>query len=106
MLGGNVMAQCFYTACLLACLVAFGESVRFWTLLPLNIGISLIASLVPAPGGGTGVSSVGLSGSLVALGVSTAAATGAVLSHQLAVSYLPAVPGWFASNDLARRGAL
>jgi hypothetical protein len=43
---------------------------------------------------------------LVGLGVPTAAATGAVLSHQVAVTYLPAIPGWFASNDLARRGLL
>lgn len=106
MLGGNVAAQCLYAASLLACLAAFGHPVSFWTLLALNIGISLIASLVPVPGGGTAVSSIGMTGFLVAMGVPSAAATGAVLSHQLAVSYLPAIPGWFASNDLARRGAL
>ncbi len=106
MIGGNVAAQCFYAASLLACLAAFGSPVNFWTLLALNIGISLIASLVPIPGGGTAVSAIGLSGMLVTLGVPTAAATGAVLSHQVAVSYLPALPGWFASNDLARRGLL
>jgi uncharacterized membrane protein YbhN (UPF0104 family) len=106
MLGGNIAAQCLYAASLLACLAAFGHPVSFWTLLALNIGISLIASLVPVPGGGTAVSAIGMTGFLVALGVPSAAATGAVLSHQLAVSYLPAIPGWFASNDLARRGAL
>jgi undecaprenyl-diphosphatase len=104
MIGGNVTAQLLYAAALLACLAAFGSSVNFWTLVALNIGISLIASFVPFPGGGTAVSAIGLSGMLVALGVPTAVATGAVLSQKVVVSYLPAIPGWFASNDLARRG--
>ena len=103
---GNVAANCLYAASLLACLHAFGSSVDFWTLLAVNIGISLIASLVPFPGGGTAVSAVGISGLLVALGVPTAAATAAVIAHQLAVSYLPAIPGFFATQDLVRKKLL
>ena len=106
MIGGNVLAQCLYAASLLACLHAFGASVDFWTLLALNIGISLIASLVPIPGGSTAVSAIGLSGMLVTFGVPAAAATAAVLAHQVAVTYLPAIPGWFAGNDLSRRRLL
>ena len=100
---GNVAAQCFYAASLLACLAAFGESVNFWTLLAVNIGITLIASLVPLPGGGTAVSAIGLAGLLTAFGVPEAAAAAAVLAHQLAVSYVPAIPGWFATRELLRR---
>jgi undecaprenyl-diphosphatase len=103
---GNIAANFLYAASLLACLHAFGASVDFWTLLALNIGMTLIASLVPFPGGGTAVSAVGLSGFLAALGVPTAAAAAAVIAHQLAVSYLPAIPGWFATNDLVRKGLL
>ena len=44
-------------------------SINFWTLLALNIGISVIASLVPIPGGGTAVSAVGLAGMITAFGV-------------------------------------
>ncbi len=106
MFGGNIAAQCLYAASLLACLHAFGASLNFFTLLATNIGISLIASLVPLPGGGNAVSAIGLSGIMVALGVPAAAATAAVVAHQLAVSYLPAIPGWFASNDLVRKGLL
>jgi uncharacterized membrane protein YbhN (UPF0104 family) len=106
MFGGNIAAQCLYAASLLACLHAFGASLNFFTLLAVNIGIGLIASLVPLPGGGNAVSAIGISGIMVALGVPTAAATAAVLAHQLAVSYLPAIPGWFASNDLVRKGLL
>ncbi|MET0627595.1 MAG: lysylphosphatidylglycerol synthase domain-containing protein [Acidimicrobiia bacterium] len=103
---GNVSAQCLYAASLLACLAAFGESVNFWTLVAINIGITLIASLVPFPGGGTAVSAVGISGLLTALGVSAPAASAAVIAHQLAVSYLPAIPGWFATNDLVKKRML
>ncbi len=103
---GNIVAQCLFAGSLLACLLAFGASVNFWTLLALNIGITTIASLVPIPGGGTAVSSVGLAGLLTALGVSPAAAGAAVLSHQLAVTYLPAIPGWFATHDLIRKRML
>jgi uncharacterized membrane protein YbhN (UPF0104 family)/tRNA A-37 threonylcarbamoyl transferase component Bud32 len=103
---GNIVAQCLYAASLLACLHAFGASVNFWTLLALNIGISVIASLVPIPGGGTAVSAVGLAGMVTAFGVPAAAASAAVLAHQLAVTYFPAIPGWFATNDLVRKGLL
>jgi glycosyltransferase 2 family protein len=106
LLGGNIAANCLYAASLLACLHAFGASVDFWTLLAMNIGISLIASLVPFPGGGTAVSAVGLTGLLHAVGVPTAEATAAVIAHQLAVSYLPAIPGWFTTNDLVRKQLL
>jgi undecaprenyl-diphosphatase len=106
MIGGNVAAQCFYAASLLACLAAFGQSVNFWTLLALNIGISTISSLVPIPGGGTAVSAIGLAGMLTAFGVPESATAAAVLAHQLAVSYVPAIPGWFATRALLRRGLL
>lgn len=103
---GNIVAQCLYAGSLLACLHAFGASVDFWTLLALNIGISTIASLVPLPGGGTAVSSVGLAGMLTAFGLPPAASGAAVLAHQLAVTYIPAIPGWFATHDLIRKGML
>ncbi len=103
---GNTLAHSLYAVSLLLCLTAFGHPVDFWTLLALNIGISLIASLVPFPGGGTAVSAIGLTGMLVTVGVPGPTAAAAVLAHQLAVSYAPAIPGWFATNDLARRGLL
>jgi undecaprenyl-diphosphatase len=106
LIGGNVVAQCLYASSLLACVHAYGSSINFWTLLALNIGISVIASLVPIPGGGTAVSAVGLAGMMTAFGVPAAVASAAVLTHQLAVTYLPAIPGWFATNDLVKKGML
>jgi undecaprenyl-diphosphatase len=103
---GNVVAQSLYAFSLQACLAAFGAHVDFWTLLALNMGINTISSLVPLPGGAAAVSAVGMAGMLTALGVPQTAASAGVLAHQLAVTYLPAIPGWFATNDLIKKRML
>jgi undecaprenyl-diphosphatase len=100
LLGGNMVYALVNAAVFQACIAAFGASVNFWELLSLNIVISTIASLVPIPGGGTAVSSVGMSGALAAAGVPIEAAVAAALANQLVFSYLPALPGWFATKDL------
>jgi glycosyltransferase 2 family protein len=100
LLGGNAINALMYAAVMEACLAAFGGSVNYWTLLSINIFVSTIASLVPVPGGGTAVSSVGMSGALVAVGVSNEVAVAAVLANQLVANFIPAVPGWWATNDL------
>jgi len=100
LLGGNAINALMYAGVYMACIYAFGGSINFWTLLSLNIIISTLASLVPIPGGNTAVSSVGMSGALAAVGVPTDIAVAAVLADQLVSSFLPAVPGWWATNDL------
>lgn len=104
--GGNLAVSLLYAACLLSCLLAFGGSLSFWTVLAVSIGVGTIAALVPVPGGGTAIGSVGLTGALAALGVPTQVAVAAALANGLAVSYLPAVPGWFATRHLLRRDHL
>lgn len=106
LLGGNVVTQLLAAFSLLACIHAFGAGINLWTLLAVNIGIGTIASLVPIPGGGTAVSAIGRAGMLTALGVPHATAAAAVLTHQIVSSYLLAIPGWFATNDLIRKGLL
>ncbi len=103
---GNVAAQALYVGSLLACLHAFGGGASFWALLALNIGISTIAGLVPVPGGDTAVSTLGMSGALVAIGVSQPVAAAAVLTNTVVSGYLPAIPGWFATNHLVRHDQL
>jgi uncharacterized membrane protein YbhN (UPF0104 family) len=100
LLVGNMVNAIMYAAVYAACIAAFGGSINFWTLLSLNIIISTLASLVPIPGGNTAVSSVGMSGALAAVGVPTDIAVAAVLADQLVSSFLPAIPGWWATNDL------
>ena len=102
LLFGNGVTALMYAAVYEACLAAFGTSYDFWGLLSLNIVIGTLASLIPIPGGGTAVSSVGMSGILAAAGVPIEAAVAAALINQVVVSYLPALPGWFATKDLLR----
>lgn len=104
--GGNVLATLLATWCLVACLLAFGGHVSFWPLLAANIGVITIASIVPIPGGGSAVGTVGLTAVLVAFGVSKSVAIATVLANQLIYFYLPAIPGWFATRDLAKRAYL
>jgi uncharacterized membrane protein YbhN (UPF0104 family) len=106
LVGGNVVATIMSTWCLALCLVAFGGHVSFWALLAANVGVVTIASIVPVPGGGTAVGTVGLSAALVSFGVPKEVAVAAVLANQLVFYYLPAVPGWFATRDLVRRDYL
>jgi undecaprenyl-diphosphatase len=106
LLGGNAINALMYAGVYMACIVAFGGHINFWTLLALNILIGTIASLVPIPGGGTAVSSVGMSGALAAVGVPTEIAVAAVLADQLVTSFIPAVPGWWATNNLLKEGYL
>jgi undecaprenyl-diphosphatase len=102
LLGANIVNALMYAAVLDMCIAAFGGEINFWTLLAYNIFIGTIASLVPVPGGGTAVSSVGMSGALVAAGVPTEIAVAAVLANQLVANFIPAVPGWFATNNLMK----
>jgi uncharacterized membrane protein YbhN (UPF0104 family)/tRNA A-37 threonylcarbamoyl transferase component Bud32 len=97
---GNLVNGLLYALVLLTCIEAFGGSVNLWTVVALNIFIGTIASLVPVPGGGTAVGSVGMTGALTAIGVPTEIAVAAVLANQLVSNYLPAVPGWLATRDL------
>jgi uncharacterized membrane protein YbhN (UPF0104 family) len=106
LLGGNVVAQVLTAASLLACLAAFGADVDFWTVLAISIGVGLVASLVPLPGGGIAISAIGLAGMLTATGVPESTSVAAVLAYHLTHSYLPAIPGWFATHDLLRKQLL
>jgi uncharacterized membrane protein YbhN (UPF0104 family) len=106
LLGGNVAATLLATWCLVACLLAFGGHVSFWPLLAANIGVITIAQIVPIPGGGTTVGTVGLSAVLVAFGVREDIAVATALANQLIYFYVPAIPGWFATRHLARHDYL
>jgi uncharacterized membrane protein YbhN (UPF0104 family) len=106
LIGGNLLVTVLYGLCLMACIAAYGNGLPFWTILAVNIGVSTIAGLVPLPGGGAAISAVGLSGALVAFGVSESVAVAAVLTNQLVVTYLPAIPGWFATRSLLERDYL
>src|SRR5258708_36882509 len=77
---GNLIVAVLNAVCLLACLEAYASPISLWTLLAVNISISTLSSLIPIPGGGTAVASVGLSAALAAYGVPQAVAPAAVPS--------------------------
>jgi uncharacterized membrane protein YbhN (UPF0104 family)/tRNA A-37 threonylcarbamoyl transferase component Bud32 len=100
LLGGNMVNALMYAGVMALCIEAFGGHLSYWTVLSINIVVGTFASLVPIPGGGTAVGAVGMSGGLTAVGVPTEIAVAAVLANQLVANFIPAVPGWFATNDL------
>jgi len=100
LLGGNAAATFVTSFVLLSCLEAYDTQLSLWTLLVVNIAVGTIASLVPIPGGPTAVGAIGISGALVTLGVPNEKAVAAVLTYQVVNTFLPAVPGWFATRDM------
>jgi undecaprenyl-diphosphatase len=106
LVAGNMINAVMYALVLGACIAAFGGGIAFWTLLSVNILVGSIASLVPVPGAGTAVSSIGLVGALTAAGMPTEIAVAGVLLDQFVTTIIPAVPGWFATGDLLRDGYL
>jgi uncharacterized membrane protein YbhN (UPF0104 family) len=106
LIAGNLFVTVVYGLCLMACIAAYGKGLPFFTILAVNIGVSTIAGLVPLPGGGAAISAVGLSGALAAFGVAESVAVAAVLTNQLLVTYLPAIPGWVATKNLLDRDYL
>ena len=67
----------------------------------INIGVALLAGLLPIPGG-IGVSEAGLTFGLVSAGMPEEAAFGAVILYRLATFYLPPIWGFFAMRWLQR----
>ncbi len=92
--------------CLLACLKALGGTASIWTLLSLSIGVSALGSIIPIAGAGAAVSTIGLSGALIAAGIDKDIAVATGIINQLVITYLPAIPGWLAMHDLIGRDYL
>ncbi|MCU1461829.1 MAG: hypothetical protein JWO37_1904 [Acidimicrobiales bacterium] len=106
LVGGNIVVALMLGGCLAASLAAFGGSAPFGSILAVSIAVQTISALVPVSGGGTALSAVGLSGALVAMGVVRPVAVAAALTDQVVISYLPALPGWFATRHLLRNDYL
>jgi uncharacterized protein (TIRG00374 family) len=80
---------------------SFGYDISIAELLVINIGVSLLGTLVPVPGN-IGVAEFGLSVGLVAAGMTDEAAIAAVLLYRISTFYLPPVWGFFAMLWLQR----
>ena len=100
LLGGNAINALMYAGVYMACIDAFGGSINFWTLLSLNIIISTLASLVPIPAATPRCRRWACRARSRRWVSRPSIAVAAVLADQLVSSFLPAVPGWWATNDL------
>jgi uncharacterized membrane protein YbhN (UPF0104 family) len=80
---------------------SFGYHVDLNELLVINIGVSLLASVIPVPGG-IGVAEFGLTVGLTSAGMTPEAAVAAVLLYRISTFYLPPIWGFPAMLWLQR----
>ena len=84
---------------------SFGYDFSLAELLVINISVSLLASVVPVPGG-VGVAEFGLTVGLTSAGMTPEPAVAAVLLYRIATFYLPPLWGFFAMRWLQRNSYL
>jgi uncharacterized protein (TIRG00374 family) len=101
LLGGNLATELLFALTLATFVQALGYSVGFGEVLLVNIGVALLAGVLPIPGG-IGVAEGGLTWGLMQLGVPQEPAFAAVILYRLATFYLPPVWGFFAMRWLER----
>ena len=89
----------------LAGLLAYGASLPVGQLILVVTGAGFISSLVPVPGG-IGVAEASLIAGLTAFGVPPDAASAAVVTYRLFTTYLPPIPGSYATKWLVANGDL
>jgi glycosyltransferase 2 family protein len=101
LLGGNLGSTLLFAAALGIFARALGTSVSYSDLVVIIISVSLLAGLLPVPGG-IGVVEGGLTFGLVAAGMPEEAAFAAVILYRVATFYLPPLWGFFALRSLQR----
>ena len=99
--GGNLVTEVLFALSLVVFLRAFGVSIGLGEVLFIVIAVSLLAGLLPVPGG-IGVSEGGLIYGLVTAGVPEEIAFAAVIGYRVATFYLPPVWGFVALRWLER----
>ncbi len=99
--GGNLMAELLFALALGVFVQAFGYSLAFHELLFINMSVSLLAGLLPVPGG-IGVTEGGLILGLTSFDVPQEVAFAAVILYRLSTFYLPPVWGFFSLRWLER----
>jgi uncharacterized membrane protein YbhN (UPF0104 family) len=104
-LGGNLGSRLVLAIVLGLTLRAFGEQPALGELLLVNTLVSLLAGILPIPGG-IGVSEAATTAGLVALGVPEATALAAAIVFRLVTFYIPPIWGVAATRRLRRAGYL
>jgi glycosyltransferase 2 family protein len=99
--GGNLVSEVLFALALGVMVQAFGYSLGLHELLFINLAVSLLAGLVPVPGG-VGVTEGGLIFGLTSFGVPQEAAFAAVMLYRLSTFYTPPIWGFFSLRWLER----
>jgi uncharacterized membrane protein YbhN (UPF0104 family) len=104
-LGGSLGAPILNTLGLGAALAAYGGHLALGELLLVVTGAGFISSVVPVPGG-IGVAEASLIAGLTTFGVNPSIASAAVITYRLFTTYLPPIPGSYATKWLVAHGDL
>lgn len=99
--GGNLVAELLFALALGVFVQAFGHSLALHELLFVNMAVSLLAGLLPVPGG-VGVTEGGLIFGLTSFGVPAEAAFAAVILYRISTFYTPPIWGFFSLRWLER----
>jgi uncharacterized membrane protein YbhN (UPF0104 family) len=103
--GGNLLTELGWAVTLAASAHAYGADLTIGEALVVNMLSSVIASVIPVPGG-IGVAGASLAAGMMAFGVPANEAYAAALTHRIATFYLPPIWGWFSLRYLTRKGYL
>ncbi len=101
LLGGNLTSEVLFTVAIGLFARAMGTSVPFADLLLIHLSVSLLAGLVPVPGG-VGVVEAMLTYGLIRSGMDDGAAFAAVICYRASTFYLPPAWGFVAMHWLER----
>jgi uncharacterized protein (TIRG00374 family) len=99
--GGNLVAELLFASALGIMVQAFGYSLALHELLFVNLCVSLLAGVIPVPGG-VGVTEGGLIFGLTSFGVPQETAFAAVMLYRLATFYTPPIWGFFSLRWLEK----
>jgi uncharacterized membrane protein YbhN (UPF0104 family) len=102
LVGGNFAAELLFASALALMAHAFGADITLVDALFVNLASSLIAMVIPVPGG-IGVAEATLIAGLTAVGVDESAAFGITIAYRMSTFYLPPIWGWFALRWLQKR---
>ena len=101
LVGGNIGSEILFTLALGTFAMAMGTTISFADLFLIHLTVSLLAGLVPVPGG-IGVAEAILTYGLIKAGMSDDAAFAAAITYRASTFYLPPIWGFFALRRLER----
>jgi len=102
LLFGTIATELLFAFALGMFALGLGTRISLTDLLVINIGVSLLSTFIPVPGG-IGVTELGLTVGLASAGMSEEAALAAALLYRISVFYVPPVWGFFALRWLQQK---